>query len=207
MAEPIPLILQLIRTGNCLWESQGRFAGLSNIPLCPSSEPILRGIGAAMRVDTRVILSAEDDASVAAARLVADSCPNRVDLKPIEELHEIGLGLWEGMLETEAQTRYHAVYRKWKADPASVVLPEAESLADATERLLAAIGRGAGRAGARGSVAVVLRPLAWAAATCILGDIPTVQFWDLLRAPESNLTLSVDPLRLKSRKRSARTVA
>ncbi|MGD9791453.1 MAG: histidine phosphatase family protein [Phycisphaerales bacterium] len=207
MAEPIPLILQLIRTGNCLWETQGRFAGLSNIPLCPSSEPNLREIGAGLRVDTRVILSAEDDASIAAARIVGESCPNRVDQKAIEELHEIGLGLWEGMLEADAQSRFHSMYRQWKTDPASVALPEAETLSDARERLLAAIGRGAGRAGSKGSVAVVLRPLAWATAACALGDIPTVQFWDLLKAPESNLTISIDPAVLKVKRRAARTVA
>jgi broad specificity phosphatase PhoE len=182
--------LTLIRTGPTEWDRSGRLTGAADVPLATGWQDALNQSMDRLRPLPTLILHAEDDASRCVAawleqqvRGVAPADHGGVATKEVEGLSEVGLGLWEGMLVEDAEQRYQTAYRNWRADPGSTVPPEGETLGEATGRLLGAIGKGLGRSGIN-EVAVVLRPLAWAAVVSATEERASSAYWGLLAANE-----------------------
>lgn len=159
MSEPSIRVL-LFRTGQTEWEAQGRIGGSTDVPI--SAQGIAKveaGIGQLAGTTLGTIYCGPDDASRVTASTLAASTGGKV--KILEDLAEIHLGLWEGMLEQDLGGKCPAAFRMWCDDPALVTAPEGESIQDVRGRLLEAVAKVLDRARpGHGAIALVLRPIA-----------------------------------------------
>lgn len=150
--------LVLIPAAPTAWDAERRLAGSADIPPLPSALPALEAQLAGLSVQpARVVCGPEE-----ACRTVAKGLGQRLKKTPkgYAELREIGLGLWEGMLRTEAEQRYASAYGLWVEDPSLVLPPEGEALGEAKTRLMTLIAGIASRLKSGQGLAVVVRPMA-----------------------------------------------
>lgn len=185
------MVLTLVKAGPSAWDLADRLAGSADVPLDSTADAVVRAIGGWFEgAPTMILHSAEEVSRGVAQRLegvLSQRFPKEMDeaiRKEVEDLGEVGLGLWEGMRRQEVEQRFSGAYAQWKHDPWSVVPTDGEGMPDAEARLLGAILRGLGRSAAKTArVVVILRPLAWGAAVCALEDRPGTDFWELVDRP------------------------
>jgi broad specificity phosphatase PhoE len=176
MAKTQTCRLLLMRTGSTEWDEAGRLQGSVDLPLSAAArQGVNDQIGMLGAAELAVVLTGPDEASRETAEIVAaqTGCSPKV----VDELREINLGLWEGMLVSEFERRYPRVCRQWLEDPASVVAPEGEGLEEAQERVVNALAKELDRYRKVGAVGVVLRPLVWGVVNCRLRSTSTCEFW------------------------------
>ena len=92
-------------------------------------------------------------------------------MKPTEQLHELGLGLWDGSRRDDLVERCPTVFKRWCADPSSVAPPSGEPLIDAARRLGREIAKHVSRGvrdGEPETLGLVLKPAAWAVVKALL---------------------------------------
>ena len=204
MPKPIDLDIVLIRVGPTAWDEAGRLCGSADLPLCSAGEAHAQAIADGLAQDLRdsrcsVVLSGADEASVRTAEIVAA----RVGCKArkVEELDGVSLGLWEGMLETEAAERYPKPFKQWTEDPASVTAPQGESIAVASGRLGEAIARSIERLRGDRSrpIVLALRPIAFACAALWLEGSEEPLSWPKIKAmaPVARIRMTQDELRAR----------
>jgi probable phosphoglycerate mutase len=64
-----------------------------------------------------------------------------VKLRKLDNLQNVNLGLWQGMLTDEVRIRQPKVYRQWQEQPECVCPPEGEMIGRAAQRVQAAMSR------------------------------------------------------------------
>jgi broad specificity phosphatase PhoE len=161
MGKNQPLRVLLVTVGETIWERQGRIPGRADLPLSPEG---INQARAQLRRQTRpwmgTILHAGDEASASVASEILDHAYGEPGLRVVEGLHEIDLGLWEGLLEDEVAEKFPTTYRQWKEDPWVVNCPSGEDLAQAQERVVEALRKALAKVKpGTGAVAIVLRPI------------------------------------------------
>lgn len=174
--------MTLVRSGRTLWDQEGRVQGQTDLPL---SEPGRTSIQAALKPlvesgeDSRpaTIYTAPDEASRETARWLSDQLDAR--LRVIDELTTMKLGLWEGLLETEIEDRYPSVSRLWREQPSMIHPPEGETFPDAENRIRSALCELFEKSPSR-PIAVVLRPMPYAMASCWLSGRPASDVWSVI---------------------------
>ena len=92
-----------------------------------------------------------------------------VRLRPMEDLQEVDVGLWEGLTDSQIEARFPKLHRCWVTDPVSVCPPQGEPVKEAASRLDKAV-RTIARKHKGGTVAVILGPIALAVVRSQLGD-------------------------------------
>lgn len=168
--------LLLMRAGSTEWDEAGRLQGSVDLPLSgPAREGLQQKVAELGQTKLAVVLCGPDEASRETAEAVA--VHGGCNVKVVDDLREINLGLWEGMLASEFERRYPRVCRQWLDDPANVVAPEGEGLEEVRERVVSALSREFDRYRKAGAVGVVLRPLVWGLAHCQLRSASTCEFW------------------------------
>jgi alpha-ribazole phosphatase len=177
------LSLILVRVGPTTWDVQGRLSGCSDVPPAPGCVEALRTALGVAEPDLDLILHGPGEISRALAAALVAGPDTKV--KPLEGLTEVGLGLWEGMLQDEAERRYPTLFRQWHLDPMLATPPEGEPISEAQERLLGSIRKGVGRVPAKGrTAAVLLRPIAFGATIAALERMPSSSIWGWVEGPE-----------------------
>ena len=177
MAKSTDIRLLLVRTGATEWEAAGRLCGACDLPLSAEGRRSLKdSVGAIDAEPVSLLLCGPDEASVETANALAEQTGAKV--RKLDDLEEVGLGLWEGMLASEVEEKYPTAYRQWKDDPASVTPPEGESLTEAEERIIGALSRGLSKA--KGAAGVVLRPMAHALVRGTLLKVPASRLWAMM---------------------------
>ncbi|MEJ2311668.1 MAG: histidine phosphatase family protein [Gemmatimonadales bacterium] len=135
MAEPPQLVL--IRHGETESNRTGRFAGWSDEHLTEEGRKgvvrlarnlALRG----GRLYTSPVRRAVETAEILAAEL---SLP----VHTVHDLHEIELGEWTGLTESEVAERWPSAYRQWLERPDQLIIPGRERLDEVRERAVEAI--------------------------------------------------------------------
>ncbi len=145
-----------------------------------------------------MVLCGPDEASQATAKIVVEACGSKV--KVLEGLRETGFGLWEGVLESQIEDRCTTTFRTWKEDPAAVIIPGGEPLADAQERLIEVFRKLVPKhADKPGTLAVVLRPVTYGLVRGWIQDRPTSELWTLATEGLGVERLNVDCSRLRER--------
>lgn len=174
------LVVWLVRAGSSDWDEAGRVSGASDLPLCEAGRAEVEGILTRVNGEgLSLIVSGPDEASIATADLLSKSKGGRV--KVSEDLGEISLGLWEGLLTSDLESRYPKVWKQWLENPDSVVAPEGESLSESEHRLTEALARMLEKS--KGPVAVVLRPLAFGLiGRALSGGSDGAEFWSGVRS-------------------------
>jgi broad specificity phosphatase PhoE len=171
-----------VRTGETEWESAGRMVGATDVPLSAAGHETIRGLASQMSdVHLGAIFCSPDEASVATAEELARVTGGKV--KTLDDLGEVNLGLWEGMLNKDLEEKCPRAYRQWLDDPSLVQVPEGESLDEARARLVQTLGRALEKVRwGNGAVGVVLRPLAMSLIGCALADVPSGSVWTMKNA-------------------------
>jgi len=187
----------LVRSGLTDWDCQGRMQGCADLPLCERGRTAAATDCAKLgAIHLAVVLSGPDEACRSTAALVA-AATGKGRIKTVDELRELGLGLWEGQREEELEIRYASAYRAWKHDPSKIVPPEGESMAEAQERLVEQVIKGIGRRRGAEGVGIVLRPFAMALVRARIFGLALHQVWDMLEGAPCTEWLSVDMGELK----------
>lgn len=177
------LTLILVRVGPTTWDEQGRLCGCSDVPPAPGCIEALRTAMGVADPDIEMVLHGPGEASAALAGALTSGTESKPKL--LQGLTEVNVGLWEGMLEGEAERRYPTLYRQWRLDPMLATPPEGEPIGEAQERLLEAIRKGVGRIPAKGrTAAVLLRPIAFGATVAALEGMTTSSIWDWVDGSE-----------------------
>lgn len=166
----------LTRTGMTEWDDAGRLQGSVDLPLSGGSRSQLaEHVRVLDGVDLGVVLSGPDEASRETAEQIAEK--TGATARVVEDLRDINLGLWQGMLSSEFERRYPRVCRQWQEDPAGVTAPEGEGFEEVRERVTTALMRELDRAKRSGAVGVVLRPFVWGMVHCWLRSASTCELW------------------------------
>ena len=148
------------------WQSAGRLAAATPLALNDrGQEQAQRWARELAACELAAIYRSDEKTAVQTATVLAEG--TEVRAKPAPELKEVGLGLWEGLTETQIQQRFPKVAKLWEDRPASVCPPDGEDLAVASERVKKAIRKIASKHKS-GAVGVVLGPLAFKLARCQL---------------------------------------
>lgn len=175
----------LFRAGLNDWDRTGRLSGSVDLPLCPQGEA---AVEAAIRElepgCVGKIRSAPEESAEATAGLLGA----RLEVKPRTDpdLHEVGLGRWEGMSRVDAEGRYATAYRQWREDPTAVVPAGGETVQDGADRIIAAMRDVLSKCRADESCGVcfVLRPMAFGIARCWLQGLELTSLWSVAESVE-----------------------
>jgi broad specificity phosphatase PhoE len=173
--------LVVIQSGATAYDLQGRIRGTLDMPLCTE------GVAAAEQTAESLLKTASSRGPMAALYTAATSCAVEtariiggvVGLTPrrVAGLDNLDQGLWQGMLVDEIRRRQPKLSRQWQENPWSVSPPDGELVADACDRVEAALERMLKRhAGGRVGL-VVPRPLdqvvRWLTGGEAIGDLWT----------------------------------
>jgi len=170
MAKPDDARLILVRSGPTEWDESGRLGGGADLPLSAAgierTESLVSGLDEAK---VAAVLTAPDEASLATVK-------SRI----LDELREVGLGLWEGLRPDDLEERYPRVCKQWLASPEGVRVPEGEPVVEARDRLINALLKGIDKAKCDGDhpVIVVLRPMAFAVLMRAIDPSAAAESWE-----------------------------
>ncbi|MEO0406227.1 MAG: histidine phosphatase family protein [Cyanobacteria bacterium P01_A01_bin.135] len=130
--------LLLVRHGETDWNRDKRFQGQIDIPLNSNGRQqaeqcaeFLKGA----QIDRAI------SSSMARPKETAEIILNPhvgVTLDTMDDLQEIGHGLWEGELEPDIEKNYPGLLQQWKDAPETVQMPEGETLQQVWDRAIAA---------------------------------------------------------------------
>ena len=210
MAKPEQIRVVLIRSGRTPWDDAGRIGGSSDLPLSPKGRTAVEtAAGTLCGTQVSVVACSPDEASLESARIVAKAVAGaggqEPKVRPIAELANVCLGLWEGRTSSELEEKCPKAYRLWREAPTAVVVPEGETLEEAQVRITKALTRTLERAEGNACVAVVLRPLALALVRCWLDARDLDGVWSMVNDQEPTQWRTIP--RELLRKRAERTRA
>ncbi len=210
MAKSEQIRVVLVRSGRTPWDDAGRIGGSSDLPLSPKGRAtVLTEAGALTGAQVSVVVCSPDEASLESARILAKSVAgpdgDEPRVRPVEELGNVCLGLWEGRTSSELEEKCPRTYRQWREAPTAVVVPEGETLEEAQDRITKALTRFLERADGDGCVAIVLRPLAMALVRCWLDARDLDGVWSIVEDQEPTQWRTIP--RELLRKRAERTRA
>ena len=158
--------LVLIPWAQTDWSTQGRMASHTSLSLNEQGRQRAGAWGEAMAaLNLQTVYCSEEQTSLETAQIVANCSGAR--RKSVEDLAEVGVGLWEGLTVAELRRRYPKTFKCWEEDRSSVRPPEGEEVAAAAVRIRARIDRIAKDAAGK-AAGVVLGPMALGLARCAL---------------------------------------
>ena len=126
--------LILVRHGETDWNLQGRFQGQIDIPLNKNGKNQALAAGDFLREEKiDVAYSSSLSRPLETTKLILNEHPD-VKITLMNDLIEIGHGLWEGKLESEIKDKWAKMLSDWKEKPDRVNMPEGESIQEVWER-------------------------------------------------------------------------
>ena len=130
----------LIRPGSTEYDQQGRMQGCLDVPLSEEgSIEVGRVVEELRDYEIDAIYSSPCRSAVATAEAIAAATGAKC--KAIDDISNVDLGLWQGMLAKEVKRTQPKVYKKWQEHPDAVCPPEGEMLEAARKRMEAAVGK------------------------------------------------------------------
>lgn len=130
----------LIRPGATDYDKNGRIQGTLDIPLnADGHREVAREIEQLRDRGLELIYTSDSEPAAPTAEAIASALGVR--LKRLEGMHNLDLGLWQGMLADEIKRKHPRVYRQWQDQPETVCPPGGEMLSDAQARALACLKR------------------------------------------------------------------
>lgn len=181
--------LLLIRHGETVWNTEGRFQGQSDIPLSPRGEQQAAALARVMANEAVDVLYASDlQRAWHTALILAEALG--VPLHKEDRLREMAFGRWEGLTYTELQQRDAALLAAWQADPSRTAPPGGETLLQISERVSVALKTVLATAQAH-RVAVVAHSGPLRVLLCLALGFDVRAYWRFILAPASLSELQV----------------
>ncbi|MDR7451067.1 MAG: histidine phosphatase family protein [Armatimonadota bacterium] len=130
--------IYLLRHGETTWNAEQRYQGRLDAPLTAAGREQSARAGDALRdVTLAAVYSSPLGRALETARIVAEA--QGLAVVPREGLHEISLGVWEGLTVAEVAERYGEALRQWRTAPHLAQIPGAETLQAVQHRAAAAL--------------------------------------------------------------------
>lgn len=168
----------LIPCGESEWRGAGRLLGRADVsPGDALREQVSPWVQDLREIGVTRIFHSPDELATKTAKLLATALD--VTVKSDASLHEVDLGLWSGLTESELKTRYAKAHRQLLESPLNVRPPQGEDLGSAAQRLEKGLGKRFRKDGR--PVALVLRPVALALARYALGEADASKVWGARR--------------------------
>jgi broad specificity phosphatase PhoE len=187
----------LIKAGTTSWDDEERLCGATDLP---STEQALNEITrnlqsvhglSELRSQMDLVLTGPSDTSMQCVKKLVGSSDAKI--KIVDELAELDLGLWEGVLRTDLEERFPSVYTQWIAQPGMVAPPDGESLEAVQDRVLSSLFKVLGKLKSEHPiVGLVLRPYSWAVIKCWLDQRPLSEVWGYLEGDSGIESFSLD---------------
>ncbi len=124
----------LVRHGETDWNLEGRFQGQIDIPLNKNGQKQARAAGKFLKgvAINKAYTSPMSRPKETAEAILASH--QGVEITKIQDLMEIGHGLWEGKLESEIKENWPDLLETWKKSPQKVQMPQGETIKEVWER-------------------------------------------------------------------------
>jgi broad specificity phosphatase PhoE len=126
--------LILIRPGLTEYDQQSRIQGTLDIPLSDAGRKQAAEAAEALRPYLPKALYCSPGSS---PEETAGILGQAFDLKPktLDQLQNVNLGLWQGLVVEEIRRKQPKVYKQWQEHPETIHPPEGETLAQVNERV------------------------------------------------------------------------
>ncbi|MEK7486231.1 MAG: histidine phosphatase family protein [Planctomycetota bacterium] len=130
----------LIPTGKTIWDEESRVSGALEVPLAEGEN---REFESTLKKVQILSIDRLFCGPTRSARETGDRISQKLHLSLtlVENLSELNLGVWQGMLESEIRVRYHRAYQIWKQLPSHVYPPLGENLQECQQRLIQSLRR------------------------------------------------------------------
>lgn len=161
--------IALLRHGESVFITEGRFQGRADSPLSPLGERQAHLAGRRLagphrspalplpaRPPLAIVhspLTRTAQTAIAAAQAIAEADGTTPPVRPDPDLMEIAQGAWEGLRREEVEAGWPEVLESWRATPTDVQAPGGERLIDAQRRAAAVLDRTLRHLAASGGVA------------------------------------------------------
>ncbi|MGQ0634143.1 MAG: histidine phosphatase family protein [Planctomycetaceae bacterium] len=159
----------LIRPGCTEFDEQQRLPGTLDLPLSTKGEQEVCRLLTDLE-QTHIDLlytSPSEPARSTAARLGA---ARSIPVKEVENLHNVNVGLWQGLQLEEVRRKHPRVFKQWQESSEAICPPDGETLAEAIERVRKALEKPLKK---KGQLAIVAAdPLAAIIAAVVRGSSP-----------------------------------
>lgn len=133
------MIIYLVRHGATDWNTEGRCQGFSDIALNEEGKRQAKQARGALPVERiGAVYSSDLSRAVHTAELIAPEWAGRIRKR--EGLREMNQGSLEGLRFEDLARDHGELLKEWRRDPAGVVMPGGESLAQVQERAWRTIG-------------------------------------------------------------------
>lgn len=125
--------LILVRHGETLWNRENRIQGRTDVELSDHGRKQIEKLAHAMQEEKiDVIYTSPLKRAYETARAIARF--HKMDIKVEDDLRELNHGDFESLTLQELKESHGAFVRQWIEDPASVVMPNGESLPQVQKR-------------------------------------------------------------------------
>lgn len=133
-----PTRVYLVRHGETTWNIERRYQGALDSPLSARGREQSRRTRDALReVPLRAVYSSPLARAVETARVIAE--PHDLPVTPLEALHEIRVGQWEGLTVAEIEANYAEAASRWYRAPHLAQIPGGETVPAMRARAEAAV--------------------------------------------------------------------
>jgi broad specificity phosphatase PhoE len=165
----------LVRHGQTDWNEGGIFRGKIDVKLNPNGIRQAEIIGEVLKdVHLDAVysspLSRAFDTATAIARyhsLTVETC---------DAIYDIDFGEWQGLERSEVESRYPEIFQVWESRPEKVAIPNAETLSEVRQRLVAGLNEVLSRH-PEGTVVIVSHGLTNKVLLCAVLGLDNSHFW------------------------------
>lgn len=130
----------LIHPGSTDYRQQKLVQGRLDVPLnAEGNNEVAQLIERLRPLGLEAVYTSEGQPAAQTAETIAEAF--ELKCRKLDRFENLNLGLWQGMAVEEIRRKQPKVYRQWQESPECVCPPEGEMLADADERVRAALAR------------------------------------------------------------------
>lgn len=128
----------LIRPGCTEFDEQQRIQGNLDLPLSAGGrQQVERLLADLAQVEIEVLYTSPCEPARSTAEAIATA--RALPVKEVEGLHNVNLGLWQGLKVDDVRRKHPKVFKQWQESPEAICPPGGETLADAVARVRKAL--------------------------------------------------------------------
>lgn len=128
--------LILVRHGSTIWNAEGKYQGIIDVPLSDKGRQEVQMVAERLRnEDIKAVYSSYLIRARETAEIIAS--PHGLPVKVIREFGEINFGDWEGLTAQEIKDKFgEDAYRLWMEDPVMADISGGDRIAEFAERVV-----------------------------------------------------------------------